>query len=73
MPARRFRGPLMLIAFSIAFSIALNAGFTYFAISYHSQQACSELHILATTKGAITPYDQGVRSAYQRLYALRCQ
>ena len=73
MPARRIRGPLMLIAFSIAFSIALNAGFTYWAIAYHSQQACTELHILATTKGAATQYDQAVRSAYQRLYVLRCQ
>ena len=73
MPARRLRGPLMLIAFSLALAIALNAGFTLWAIGYHSQQACAELHILATTKGAITPYDQGVRSAYQRLYALRCR
>ena len=48
-------------------------GFTYWAIGYHSQQACTELHILATTKGAITPYDRGVRRAYERLYALRCR
>lgn len=72
MPARRFRGPLMLIACSMAAAIALNAGFTWWSITYHSQQACSELHILATTKGASTPYDQAVRSAYQRLFTLRC-
>jgi hypothetical protein len=73
MPARQFRGPLMLIAFSVTLAIALNAGFTLWAIGYHSQQACAELHILATTKGAITPYDKGVRSAYARLYVLRCR
>ena len=72
MPARRMRGPIMLIAFSIAFALALNVGFTYWAIGYHSQQACTELHILATTKGAITPYDRGIRRAYGHLYALRC-
>jgi hypothetical protein len=73
MPARQFRGPVMLIAFSVVLAIVLNAGFTWWSITYHSTQACSELHILATTKGASTPYDQAVRSAYQRLYALRCQ
>lgn len=72
MPARQMRGPLMLIAFSVALAIALNAGFTFWAIGYHSQQACAELHILATTKGAVTPYDRGIRHAYERLYALRC-
>ncbi len=63
---------MMLMAFSIAVAIALNAGFTLWAITYHSQQACTELHILATTKGAVTPYDQGVRTAYRHLYQLRC-
>ena len=72
MPPRQFRGPLMLIAFSMALAIALNAGFTLWAIGYHSQQGCTELHILATTKGASTPYDQAIRSAYQRLFTLRC-
>jgi hypothetical protein len=62
----------MLMTFSIVVALALNVGFTFWAIGYHSGQACTELHILATTKGAITPYDRGVRSAYRRLYALRC-
>jgi hypothetical protein len=72
MPARRIRGPLMLMTFSIVIALALNVGFTLWAVGYHSGQACSELHILANTKGAITPYDQGIRRAYRHLYALRC-
>ncbi len=72
MPARQIRGPLMLVSFSIVLAIALNAGFTFWAIGYHSQQACSELHILATTKGAATQYDRAIHRAYERLYALRC-
>ncbi len=72
MAARQIRGPLMLMAFSIALALALNAGFTLWAIGYHSQQACSELHVLATTRGAATQYDQAIHRAYQRLYTLRC-
>ena len=73
MPARRMRGPLLLIASASLSRSPSTSGFTYWAIGYHSQQACTELHILATTKGAITPYDQGIRRAYGRLYALRCR
>jgi hypothetical protein len=73
MPAaKRLRGPILLIVASVVAAIALNFGFTAWAIGYHSKQACSELHILATMKGAITAYDQGIRHAYERLYALRC-
>ena len=72
MPARQIGGPLMLTVFSIALAIALNTGFTWWAIGYHSQQACTELQILATTRGAATQYDKAIHRAYQRLYTLRC-
>jgi hypothetical protein len=62
----------MLIAFSMALGLCLSMGFTYWAIGYHSRQSCAELRILATTRGAITPYDQGIRRAYGHLYRLRC-
>ena len=73
MPARQFRGPLMLIAFSIAFSIALNAGFTWWSIGYFSRQACADYHTLATANGTTTQYDQVIKHAYQHIYALRCR
>jgi hypothetical protein len=72
MPAQRIRGPLILLAVSIALAIALNAGFTYWAIGWHSRQSCAELQILALTRGARTPYEQKITRAYGRLYQLRC-
>ena len=56
----------------LALALALNAGFTWWALGYHSRQACTELSILASTGGATTSYDQAVRAAYERLYGLRC-
>ena len=63
---------IALAVASVVLAVSLNAGFTFWAIGYHSQQACSELHILATTKGAATQYDRAIHRAYERLYALRC-
>jgi hypothetical protein len=72
MPTQHFRGPLVLVVVSLALALALNAGFTYWAIGYHSHQGCSELQILAQTKGASTTYDRAIHRAYGRLFRLRC-
>lgn len=74
MPAaQQIRGPLALAVTGLVLALALNAGFTYWAIGYHSRQGCAELQILATTKGASTAYDRAIHRAYQRLYDLRCR
>ena len=69
---RRPGGSFRLTIAAFILALALNAGYTTYAIYSHSRQACSELRILATTRGAVTPYDQAVHRAYGRLYALRC-
>jgi hypothetical protein len=61
---------IMIAGFVLAVVVA--AGYTTYAIGSHSRQACAELRILATTKGAATRYDMAVRHAYRSLYALRC-
>ena len=65
-------GPFLLIIGGLAFAVLLSLGYTTWAISYHSRQSCSELRILATAPGAVTPYDMTVKKEYEGLYALRC-
>ena len=66
-------GPFLLIVFGLAFAVALNMGFTYWAIGTHSRRACTELQIIATSGGTKTPYDKTIKREYERLYVLRCR
>ena len=65
--------PLLIFTLSIATAVALSVGYTTWAIGYHSRQVCAPEQIMAASTGAITPYDKAVRSAFQRIYDLRCR
>ncbi len=71
-PDRWPLGPFLAIIIGLALAVALNFGYTTWAISYHARQACAELQILANAPGAVTPYDKTVKTEYEALYALRC-
>jgi hypothetical protein len=62
----------LLIITGIIAGLLLSAGYTTWSIDGHSHQACSELRILAVSRGAATAYDRAVKREYQRLYKLRC-
>jgi hypothetical protein len=68
----KIRGPLLLMVAGIICGLILSFGYTTWAIGYHSRQACAELRIMATAKGATGSYETAVRREYQHLYALRC-
>jgi hypothetical protein len=65
-------GPFLAIIIGLSFAVALNVGYTTYMIGYHARQACTELRVLADSKGAVTTYDKHARSAYRDLYKLRC-
>jgi hypothetical protein len=65
--------PFLAIIFGLAVAVLLNIGYTTWAISYHAHQSCSEVRIIATAGGAITPYDRTIKKEYQGLYRLRCR
>lgn len=63
---------IFLIIAAGVLAILLSAGYTTYALESHSHQACTQLHILATAKGAVTPYDRQIKREYLALYELRC-
>ena len=65
--------PFLGIVLGLAAGILLSVAYTSWAINHSYRQACTEYRILATTDGAITPYDQAVKTAYGQLYQLRCR
>lgn len=65
--------PFLGIILGLAAGILLSVAFTQWAIDHSNRQACTEYRILADTRGATTTYDQAVKTAYQRLYQLRCR
>jgi hypothetical protein len=65
-------GPFLVVIIGLLIIAVLNFSYTNWALASHSHQACAQLRIMATTKGATTSYDRAVRAAYQRLYRLRC-
>jgi predicted negative regulator of RcsB-dependent stress response len=65
-------GPWLAMVFGLILAVLFCFGYTAWAINEHSHQACTELQILATAPGAVTPYDMTVKAQYQHLYTLRC-
>ena len=65
--------PFLAIVCGLVFAVVLSFGYTTWAIGAHAHQACTELQILASASGAVTPYDQTVKKEYAALYALRCR
>jgi hypothetical protein len=65
--------PLVFTVTGLLVTIVFSFLYTNWSISDHAHQACSEMNILATAKGATTGYDQTVRREYRSLYALRCK
>jgi hypothetical protein len=65
-------GPMILMTIALIVALALNVAYTTWAIGQHTREACAQLQILARAPGAVTAYDRSVRTAYERLYLLRC-
>jgi hypothetical protein len=72
MPSRWPIASFLSIIASLVLAILLSFGYTNRSIDSHSRQACAELQVIATSGGAMTTYDKAIKSAYQKLYKIRC-